>query len=188
MEIWEAIPGFEGYYDVSSFGRVRSLDRIINQLGKRQCVKSIKGRLLRPAVSHGYHSYVLWKDHKQTTIRAHHAVAYAFLGPRPDGTYVCHRDGDRLNNALSNIYYGTPSENVADARTHGTLAVGEKAGSAKLTAIEIARIKKMAETHLQREICAEFGISQAQVSRIVNGKEWKHIDEQAPLPEIGGMA
>ncbi len=125
-----------GFAEVSNLGRLRSLDRIVLSSGKKAHARTIRGRVLRPALSHGYHSYVLWRNHKQTTVRAHQVVALAFLGPRPEGTYACHDDGDRGNNALVNIYYGTPAQNSADARRHGTLPVGEACGAAKLTRAE----------------------------------------------------
>ena len=49
----------------------------------------------------------------------HHLVALAFIGPRPDGTYVLHRDDDRTNNRLDNIYYGTPADNAVDRVKNG---------------------------------------------------------------------
>lgn len=184
-ETWKEIPGFEGYYQASDLGRIMSMTRIVKAGGERPHEKLINWRILKPSWSHGYHSYVLWKDHVGTTIRAHSAVAYAFLGLRPEGAYVCHRDGDRANNCLSNLYYGTPTENVADARRHGTLAIGEKAGAAKLTSQDVKRIREMAKTHAQREISDKFGISQAQVSRVINGSHWRHIDIRARKQAMG---
>lgn len=175
-ETWKPIPGFEGHYDASDLGRIKILPRTIVAGGPRPCTKAISGRVLKPSFSNGYLSYVLWKEHVQTTIRGHHAVAYAFLGPRPTGAYVCHKDGDRTNNCLANLYYGSPADNMADARRHGTLAVGEAAGSSRLSEAQVQALLRAASNAPQSDLARQFGISQAQVSRIVNRQCWRHVN------------
>lgn len=95
-------------YEVSNLGRVRSH-------------KGREPRVLRPCVNgHGYHNQTLWVAGQPVFTTAHVLVMEAFVGPRPDGMQVRHLDGNPANNALSNLAYGTPAENMQDKRRHGT--------------------------------------------------------------------
>ena len=110
---WRPIPGLEGRYEVSDQGEVRSLLAHRGQPGPR---------LLTPATDNrGYLQVRLtWPGSRQRTLRVHQIVALAFIGERPEGLETRHLDGDKLNNQLSNLAYGTPSENRADSIAHGT--------------------------------------------------------------------
>lgn len=114
-ERWAAVPGYEGSYEVSDQGRVRSLPRV-NSVGR-----AVKGRILKPGIdSGGYHLYTLWSEGRGKSFRAHGLVMAVFVGPRPDGLEVRHLDGDPANPQLTNLAYGTPSENQRDKIEHGT--------------------------------------------------------------------
>lgn len=104
------IPGYEGRYEVSDRGRVRSLLR--------------RGRVLAQS-EHRTGMYwqvgLLAQGAKSGSARlVHHLVAAAFLGPRPPGAVVRHLNGDSRDNRPSNLAYGTPAENIADSIAHGT--------------------------------------------------------------------
>ncbi len=105
-EVWRPILGFEGQYEVSNRGRVRSYRR------------SAKGKLLAPGkASHGYYTVSLGRNNSRTL---HSLVAEAFIGPKPDKCEVLHNDGSRTNNCVENLRYGTRSENIFDAVKQGT--------------------------------------------------------------------
>lgn len=105
-ELWKDIPGFEGRYQVSSLGSVRSFARYKD------------GRLLKPGkASHGYYTVSFGRNNSKTV---HSLVALAFIGPCPKGMEILHIDGSRTNNALSNLRYGTRTENILDAIKHGS--------------------------------------------------------------------
>jgi hypothetical protein len=111
-ERWATIPGFD-MYEVSDHGRVRSWQ------------PSSKGgpapRILAQTSSEkGYVGVSLCADGKARSKRVHGLVLLAFVGPRPDGLVTRHLDGDPANNHLSNLAYGTYSENQRDKRRHGT--------------------------------------------------------------------
>jgi len=113
---WRALPGYEGIYEISDHGEVKSRDRI-NARGWR-----IKGRTLRPYVTpDGYQRVNLYSaiGAKHNT-SVHQLVMLAFVGPCPPGQEVLHRDGNGENNYRSNLSYGTRSENVRDSVRHGT--------------------------------------------------------------------
>lgn len=108
-EIWRAVPGLVGY-EASNLGSVRSLRR------HQPCI-------LKPSLDHGGYRMVFPSvDGQNRTYAIHRMVLLAFVGPRPPGMQIRHLDGDRSNNCLSNLRYGTPSENVQDAVRHGTRA------------------------------------------------------------------
>lgn len=113
-ERWLPAVDWEGLYEVSDLGRVRSLTRC-PPAGTR------RGRLMKTNVDPaGYWQLGFRRDGKNRTQKVHQLVAAAFLGPRPGGMEVRHLDGNPLNNRLDNLAYGTPSENSLDSIRHGT--------------------------------------------------------------------
>lgn len=101
-EIWKDVAGYEGRYQVSSLGRLR---------GPRGVTSGSVG-------SRGYVQVCLREVGSKygQTKNIHVLVAEAFLGKRPEGMHVCHEDGDKLNNSLSNLRYDTPENNWNDFR------------------------------------------------------------------------
>lgn len=118
IETWVDIKDYEGMYQVSDRGRVKSLPRTVKH--KDDFEYAVQGRILSGSPNlQGRMGVVLCGDsHKRHEI--HVLVALAFLGPRPEGLVVCHNDGDYLNNKASNIRYDTYSENELDKVRHGT--------------------------------------------------------------------
>jgi hypothetical protein len=116
-EEWRPVVGFPGY-EVSSFGRVRSLDRISG--GRHH--HAVKGRMLTQTrkPNDGYLSVPLCRNGQQSTINVHRVVSEAFLGPRPADYDTCHNDGDKTNNAVTNLRYDTRGANLLDSVAHGT--------------------------------------------------------------------
>ena len=103
VETWKDISGFKGLYEVSSLGRVRR-----------------EGRVLKPQnVSGGYLKVELWQIGECCSALVHRLVAESFLGPRPTGHEVDHIDGNKRNNAFSNLEYVTRSENMQRAYALG---------------------------------------------------------------------
>ncbi len=107
----------------------------------------------------------------------HRVVLETFIGPPPDKTMACHRDGNRRNNRLENLYWGTSQENQQDRIKHGTDSRGEKSGRSKLTTWQVMQIKGMVKSgeFSYLEIGRIFRVSSATVSSIVNGRTWSHI-------------
>lgn len=105
-ESWKPVEGYEGRYEVSDAGRVRSL-----LTGK--VLKTFRG-------GRGYLSVSLRRDGEGRTTYVHHLVARAFIGPRPTGLDICHQNGDVTDARASNLRYGTRNSNMRDAIAHGT--------------------------------------------------------------------
>lgn len=119
-EEWRQVVGFEGRYEVSSLGRVRSIDHFTIQRDKGGNLRPFRrsGKLLRPGTgSHGYPTVAIGKGNSRTV---HSLVAEAFIGPRGRDQEVRHKDGNRQNPIADNLHYGTRSDNVRDMIRHGT--------------------------------------------------------------------
>ncbi len=115
VERWRPVVGYEGAYEVSDLGRVRSLDRVTDR-GRKW-----RGRMMSPCpLQNDYVIVTLWREGKQRSPLVHRLVLAAFVGPAPDGHEALHRDGNRANNQLSNLAWGTHSENEYDKVSHGT--------------------------------------------------------------------
>ena len=178
-EIWKPVPGYEGYCEASSFGRVRSLPRVIDITRNGHPAKcTVGGKVLALTADRGKHAYgrlqvKLVGASGPKTALAHRVVASAFLGECPAGMQVAHNDGDPTNNAIANLRYATPLENTADKHLHGTMLKGEAIGNAKLTAESVKAIRVLRrEGRTATSIASQFGVSIAQVSRICNGTRW----------------
>ena len=104
-EVWNPVVGYEGLYEVSNLGRVRGLQR---------------GKILKQRTDKdGYMRVTLFKEGKRKDKRAHRVVIQAFVGEHPEGMETRHLDGDRTNNNINNLQWGTSSENTMDTVKHG---------------------------------------------------------------------
>lgn len=113
MERWKDISGYEGYYQVSDWGNVRSVDRVAANGAWWP------GKLLKTPLRSGYPCVDLSRGTRMT-VHVHVLVMLAFVGPRPEGMVICHFDGDPTNNHLANLRYDTHSSNMLDSVRHGT--------------------------------------------------------------------
>ncbi len=114
---WRPIPDYPGY-EVTEYGIVRSIPRtVLTRNGK---LLPVRGKVLNPNPdARGYlRVHVVSSDGRNRQIGIHALIAYAFIGPRPDGMQVCHNDGNNQNNHVSNLRYGTQAENADDFRRH----------------------------------------------------------------------
>lgn len=173
MSEWRLIA--EGLYEVSSDGRVRR----------------VGGRELTPRrMWTGYLRYAMSVRSVTRRAYAHRLVAEAFIGPRPDGHQVNHRDGCKTNNAVSNLEYVTPRENTRHAHAMGLarprrgdnhplrlrpelILRGEAAGNARLTDAQVKAIRERYGappriTH--RELADAYGVSPSNISVILSRK------------------
>lgn len=140
-ERWVSVEGYEGMYVVSDYGRMRSLDRLVQT---PRGGKFIRGCFLRP-LKHtgGYLRAMFWKNGTARQVYVHTVVLETFHSKRPDARMqVAHSDGDQKNNKLSNLRWVTPSENQADREHHGTGRVGRPKKCNRLTPEDVAQLRE----------------------------------------------
>ena len=121
-EIWKDIDGYEGYYQISNLGNVKSLERTIENSGTYNGYYKVKERILRPRENkkrHGYYELSLKKDGIEKRYKVHRLVASAFLSNPDNKTEVNHIDGNKSNNCISNLEWTTSKENKEHAWTTG---------------------------------------------------------------------
>lgn len=171
-ERWRPVVGYAGLYEVSDFGRIKSLGNRFPGDRTEDRIRQIK-----PHPS-GYIRVVLVKDGQRETRSAHALVLNAFVGPpRSIGMEPRHLDGTRSNNCLSNLVWGTKSENYDDRRRHGTHNDGERHGRAKLTESSVREIRAKYATgqFYQKDLAAEYGIAQSKISAAIRRSTWDHV-------------
>lgn len=183
-ERWAPVPGFEGAYEVSDHGRVRSVDRVtVYQRVRRgrlaEVTRRHRGHLLSPGtVKSGHQLVVLGRGNSRLV---HALVLMAFVGPRPPGADSLHWDGDPANNRLANLRWGTRAENVADALRHGTHRgggpSGEQSPRAILTEAAVKAIR--ADARPAPILAAEYGVRPTTISKVRARKIWAHVEDAA---------
>lgn len=183
MERWLPVVGYEGLYEVSDHGRVRSLDRVVERRSGRgpnvRFPQRYAGRMLRPGIaSHGYPTVSLNGRGKRRSACLHDLVLTAFVGPCPTGMECRHGDGVQTNPALSNLSWGTRKQNAEDRAAHGTQVVGERYPAAKLTATAAREILKQRGLTSQADLANRFGVSPSTVQAVHDGRTWKHVTEE----------
>lgn len=157
-ENWRSIPGFEGRYEVSDSGRVRSVDRTITtSRGSRR----YKGMLLSPGKMNDFGHVTVMLGQEGGSRCVHEIVLLAFVGPPDKGQECRHLNGDGGDNRLENLCWGSRSQNGKDTT---------RLGRRKFTyeQAEAMREKKRSG-FLLREIADEYGCSISLVHQIVTG-------------------
>lgn len=168
-EEWRPVVGFEGLYEVSSLGRVRSLPREAS--GR---LYGGKLRALRPR-GDGYVVVNLSAYNVVRVVYVHTLVLEAFVGSCPAGMEACHDDNNRANNVLSNLRWDTPVANQEDRKRHGTYICGEQVFGVKLTADQVRQIRNLRAVVPSSRVAEGFGVSRSLVKAVWNRRVWKHV-------------
>lgn len=182
MEVWKDIKGYEGIYQISIKGRVKSLERYRER--KDGVLMRDKERFLKlRSDSNGYFKVDLTKGGTRKTILVHRLVANAFI-PNPENKpKVNHKDGIKSNNEVTNLEWNTVSENIKHAYEtalkKSTMLKGAENIRSKLSEIQIQYIR---ENYIPKDkefgtkaLGEKFGVSQNAISKIVNFKVWKEV-------------
>ena len=169
-EEWRAAPGTDGWYDVSSLGRVRSWHN--NRHGRARTPKIVKLN----GNGNGYIFLRLRESDRRKKLYVHRMVAEAFLGEST--LEVNHINGLRLDNRLCNLEYVTHSVNMK----HAVMVLGGNRGTikkvSKLTEKDVQEIRRRVRLgELHRVIAKDFGVSRGHVGDIANGDKWGWLEE-----------
>lgn len=178
-EIWVAVPRWEGVYEVSNLGRVRSLPRVGSC---NNFPRNLRGRLLstkRKAGKYPQVSLQFLGEYEHPYV--HQIVMRAFVGDCPEGEEICHNDGNPSNCRLDNLRYDTPKGNNLDKARHGTIQRaqpklrGEDNYNHVLKEDDVHFIRNNPILSL-RYLGAFFGVDHTTISAIRRGKNWKYLD------------
>jgi len=178
-EKWRDVPGYEGLYQVSNYGRVRSLDRYVwNRCRARGKRDFLKGSILRPQ-KHvaGYLFVALYKDGKKRQIRINRLVLTVFDRPPKEGEESNHMNGNKTNNYIDNLEWMTKLQN----QRHAIEVLGKHNGGGKYTRDKlnedgIRGIKDLLKEGVsQGQIAKRFNVCYWTIHNIKMGKSWKDI-------------
>ena len=173
MVEWRDVPGYEGFYQVSNFGSVVRLKRILPSLHE-QGVRVHQNELRQMPWGKGARmSVVLSAYNVQKRFQVHRLVLLAFRGPPEGDLDGLHNDGNHLNNWLGNLRWGTHTDNMRDKTFHGTQMLGTKHHQAKLTEDDVREIRAANATG--RSLAEIYGVSQVAIHLIRTRKTWKHV-------------
>ena len=161
-ELWLPVVGYENHYEVSNFGRVRSVPRVVEgrwgptkRLGCMLAIKPANGRYLKVS---------LCKDGVLTQHQVHRLVLLAFVGEPPKGFVCDHIDCDIRNNNLTNLRWLSSADNA------------RRRASTKLSKELVINIKNAAKQgQPPKEIAEAFELPVQQVYQIANGRRWKDV-------------
>lgn len=178
FEIWKPVPDFEKFYEVSNFGNVRSLDRVIEQLNfKNNIVKvKYKGRNIKLRMAkNGYLYFNARTQLLSKTLKPHRLVGLLFVDNVENKPEINHKDGNKLNNKYDNLEWCTSSENKKHAMKTGLLTnnFGEKAHAVK-TKLQVYKNNVLIkELYGEKEI-NDFGLTSCGVWSTINNKQKTH--------------
>lgn len=175
-EVWKDIEGYEGKYQVSNLGRVRSLDRY--PLFKDGRKRLLKGQVLKPVKDHNGRLYVKLSNNEN--VRRNKSisrmVATAFLGSPEDALLeVNHIDGNPLINHIKNLEWTTRQENMKHAFDNDLFRTGEDSPHNKVLISDVEDIFKLKfiESKSNKEIATIYHVSRQTIDSIIKGESWQ---------------
>jgi len=176
IEVWKDVIDYEGLYQVSNFGRIKSLDKEI--FGIPGSLR--KSKILKPCLnSGGYLGLCLRKGGKVKSHNVHILVAKAFHENNEDKAEVNHIDANKFNNKADNLEWNSRCENMRHAFDNNLIHrnCGEKHHKSKLTAEDVIKIRELYENneYTKNELSIMYGVSDTSIHYIIIKKNWAHI-------------
>ena len=174
-EVWKDIPGYEGRYQASTEGRIRSVDLILHRRlkqGKRgEMTRHGALKTLTPGNSNiPYLKVWLHGDAGRKCCLVHRVIAMTFLGPCPEGQEVRHLNNDYLDNRVENLAYGTHLENTADT-------IRDERHAHRLNPDEVRCIRgRIASGETNTRIAKDYGVSDVVISNIRLGRYYQWVE------------
>lgn len=178
-ETWKPVVGYEGLYEVSDHGGVRSLDRVTEY--PNGMTRAFQGQVLADhSMASGHRMVDLYRSGQRWSTTVHTLVAEAFIGPRPAGMDVCHGDSDPANNLVGNLRYDTRRGNVADSVAAGRTSRGTARYNNVLTPEQVREIRQkyVPRVYTLKMLAEEYGVSATNIHAIVgpNSRSWNWLD------------
>jgi len=173
-EIWKDIKGYEGLYQVSNLGRVKSLSKEWIS-GNHKSKNKHEDMILKPRIALGYIHVVLRKNKKAKTYKVHRLVLKEFIG---ESNLECnHINGNKSDNRIENLAYCTSSENLKHAYKSGLKISmkGEKNPASKLNNEIVKNIRENKFNLTKKEFSLCYNIHISVIRKIINNKTWIHV-------------
>ena len=179
-EVWKDIDGYEGSYQVSNMGRVRSVDRVVTF--SDGSVRKYKGKVRKLSLdAKGYEQVTLSNGNRYNTKRVHRLVLETFK-PHVNmkDLQVNHMDGNKLNNHLTNLEWVTGRDNILHAYDTGLITnIGEGSPNAILSNADVLEIlQRLDAGESQRNIALDYGVGQRYISYVNTGGRWRSVKEE----------
>ena len=173
-EIWKDIPGYKGYL-VSDMGNVKSIDREVIAIDGKKYYKKGMSLKISDSRNNGATVNILGK-----TTPVHYLVCITFIGERPKGYDICHKNGNPKDNRLVNLRYDSKSQNQIDMYRQGM-----KTGNAKLEIEDVLKIRRLysKEGYSQRKLAKIFNISKTQIGNIVRKDHYSWLNDDGTIRE-----
>lgn len=178
-EVWKPIPNTDGTYEASTHGRIRSAHRVLKTIDKNGLAydRTFQSKVLAGRVhqaKYGYFKVHVLFHGKRGQAYIHQLIADTFIGSRPDGCQVNHKDGNKFNNRPDNLEYITPSENNFHAYRVLNVNRSHSLVPARITMEKAEEIRRLYASGVQaKEIAIRFGISRPYVYSITSNRR-KH--------------
>lgn len=172
----KTIPGFSNYA-ISQDGRVWSKPHIrkhppynVDRLYKGKWLRGYKHKS-------GYPHILLSRNGRRFLLKLSRLILKTFVGPCPVGMECRHLDGNKQNNQLSNLCWGTHQKNIDDRTNMGTTARGERQGLSKLKKQDVQNIRMLYQTNRFRykDLASKFNVSISTIWQIIKGVTWTHL-------------
>jgi len=177
-EIWKSVEGYERYYMVSNYGRVKSLSRKVKR-GKNGYVYTKEKILKQTPNTNGYLRVFLCVNKKRKTKYVHRLVAKMFLGDQmcEERIQVNHKDGVKTNNHVDNLEWCSHEENLEHAFENKLIKHGEESHLSKLKKKDLVLIEAMrSEGRTMEEIASVFDVHRTTIGRVLNDVTWKRTE------------
>jgi hypothetical protein len=176
LELWRSVVGYEGLYEVSNWGRVRSLERQIPHKHPGHFT-IVPGRMRRLILKQGRYLGLTLTDGagKKNNALVHQLVAQVFIGPRPPGLQVDHKDGDKQNNCAWNLHYVTAKANANAGNHDRNPPYGQRCATAKLSEADVIEIRRLRlEGMKYKEIAKMFNVGERCIGKIIRRERWTY--------------
>jgi len=180
------VKGYEGYYQVSNVGRVKSLARNVGKSsGSKTYTQFVQEKILNPyRKTNGYLAVRFSRNGKGFEKTIHRLVADAFIENPKRYKEVNHIDGNKVNNHYSNLEWVTQRENMLHAANILGVGLGENSGNAIYTEDQIHSVCKLLELgHINKDVSDVTGVKQHTVSLVRKGVAWKQISCMYKIPK-----
>ena len=173
MEIWKDIQGYEGLYQVSNIGNIKSLDRTV---GENRTPYLKKGRILKAWKYNGYLCVNLCGEGKNVKLKVHRIVAETFIDNPKNKKEVNHINGNKTDNRVENLEWCSHKENIQHAFRTGLRKTGTNATNSKLSVDDInyiiKNIRLKSHKYGARAMARKYNVCYSTITQILHGKTY----------------